>query len=65
MDNQKEPEKKRPVSWIGIGLALGAGIGIALDELAIGMGLGVVFGALMDMHRRKKQDQDGRGGEEE
>lgn len=53
MDKQKDPEKKRPVSWIGIGLALGAGIGVALDELARGMGLGVVFGALMDRQRKK------------
>ncbi len=54
MDNQKESHKKRAVSWIGI----------ALDELAIGVGLGVVFGALMDRQRKKKQDQDEGGGEE-
>jgi len=32
--------------------------------MTAGMGLGVVSGALMDMQRKKKQDQDERRGEE-
>ncbi len=51
--------EKKPVAFLGIGVAIGAGLGVAFGNIAAGIGAGIAIGALMTVVRsRNSMDDD-------